>query len=116
MDKHIIEARIQAAIQPQLDECDRLLDYYTEGLPREAWRPIARDLGAPLDADEIGEAWSALVAGVRTAMHSIGTVIEYVGKTIADTFEPMVAWQDPTPQDWTASTSWPCDAKCSPAV
>lgn len=97
MNRNVIEARIQAAIQPQLDECDRLLDYYTEGLPRKAWRPIARDLGAPLDADEIGEAWSVLAAGLRAAMHSIGTFIEHFGKTIADAFEPVVAWQDAEP-------------------
>lgn len=39
-----VEARIQAAIQPQLARCDELLDYYTEGLPREVWGPIADDL------------------------------------------------------------------------
>lgn len=39
-----IETRIHAAIRPQLDECDRLLDYYTEGLPREVWLSIAEQL------------------------------------------------------------------------
>jgi hypothetical protein len=97
MDKHTIEARIQAAIKPQLDECDRLLDYYTEGLPREIWRPIARELGAAPDYDEIAEAWQALMTGVRSAMHNLGIVVENVGRTIADAFEPVVAWQDPEP-------------------
>lgn len=36
-----IEQRIHAAIRPQLDRADELLDYYTEGLPREVWEPIA---------------------------------------------------------------------------
>lgn len=97
MDKYIIEARIQAAIQPQLDRADELLDYYTEGLPREVWRPIARDLGAPLDADEIGDVWQGFMAGVRTAMHNLGTAVESAGRMIADAFEPVVAWQDPEP-------------------
>jgi len=39
-----IEQQIHDAIQPQLDECDRLLDYYTEGLPREVWQPLADEL------------------------------------------------------------------------
>jgi len=47
MNKAVIEERIHAAIRPQLDECDRLLDYYTEGLPREVWEPIAFQVGGP---------------------------------------------------------------------
>lgn len=41
MQKEIIEARIQRAIKPALDRADALLDYYTEGLPPKAWRPLA---------------------------------------------------------------------------
>ena len=41
MQKEIIEARIQRAIRPALDRADALLDYYTDGLPPEAWEPLA---------------------------------------------------------------------------
>ena len=44
MDTTTIETRIHAAIRPQLDRCDELLDYYTEGLPREVWQPLADEL------------------------------------------------------------------------
>jgi len=40
MNRTVIDERIHAAIRPQLDKCDRLLDHYTEGLPREVWGPI----------------------------------------------------------------------------
>ena len=36
-----IRRRIHDSIRPQLDECDRLLDYYTEGLPPNLWQPMA---------------------------------------------------------------------------
>ena len=41
MNRAGIEERIHAAIRPQLDECDRLLDHYTEGLPPNLWQPMA---------------------------------------------------------------------------
>lgn len=46
-----IEERVMAAIKPQLDRADELLDYYTEGLPREVWLPIAYKF-KPKTADE----------------------------------------------------------------
>lgn len=39
-----IQRRIHAAIRPQLDECDRLLDYYLQDAPPETWMPIADSL------------------------------------------------------------------------
>ena len=41
MDTTTIETRIHNAIRPQLDECDRLLDCYTEGLSPDLWQPMA---------------------------------------------------------------------------
>lgn len=37
----VIRLNVMHSISPQLDRCDELLDYYTEGLPREVWEPIA---------------------------------------------------------------------------
>lgn len=39
-----IETRIHAAIRPQLDQCDELLDHYLQDAPIEVWGPIARAL------------------------------------------------------------------------
>ena len=53
MDTTTIETRIHAAIRPQLDRCDELLDYYLKDAPPEVWEPIADSLkpvGA-IDAD-----------------------------------------------------------------
>lgn len=52
MRKQDIEQRVQASIQPALDFADARLDYYTDGLPREAWEPIAARL-APLTARQM---------------------------------------------------------------
>lgn len=46
MRREEIQQRVMTAIQPQLDRCDELLDYYTEGLPREVWEPIAFEAAA----------------------------------------------------------------------
>lgn len=97
MDKHTIEARIQAAIRPQLDQCDRLLDYYTEGLPREAWRPIALELGAAPDAIEVMHVWSSLGENLQLAIENIGAAVEATVEAVTSVFEPIVAWQDPKP-------------------
>ena len=44
MDTITIETRIHAAIRPQLDQCDELLDHYLKDAPIEVWGPIARTL------------------------------------------------------------------------
>lgn len=46
MNRAVIEERVHAAIRPQLDRADELLDYYTEGLPREVWEPILHRVAA----------------------------------------------------------------------
>lgn len=51
MSPEEIHNSIQASIRPQLDFADARLDYYTEGLPPEAWQPIARQLRPPLTPD-----------------------------------------------------------------
>lgn len=40
----VIRLNVMHSISQQLDRCDELLDYYTEGLPREVWSLIADDL------------------------------------------------------------------------
>lgn len=40
----VIRLNVMHSISQQLDRCDELLDYYTDGLPREVWGPIADDL------------------------------------------------------------------------
>ena len=42
MDTTTIETRIHAAIRPQLDKADALLDHYLQDAPIEVWGPIAR--------------------------------------------------------------------------
>ena len=43
-----IARRIHAAIRPQLDRCDALLDHYLQDAPREVWEPIMQQLtGTP---------------------------------------------------------------------
>jgi len=44
MDTTTIETRIHAAIRPQLDTADALLDHYLADAPAHVWEPIARQL------------------------------------------------------------------------
>lgn len=44
MDATTIETRIHAAIRPQLDTADELLDHYLADAPAHVWEPIARQL------------------------------------------------------------------------
>ena len=44
MNKAVIDERIYAAIRPQLDTADALLDHYLQDAPIEVWGPIARTL------------------------------------------------------------------------
>ena len=44
MNRAVIEERIHAAIRPQLDKADALLDHYLQDAPIEVWGPIARTL------------------------------------------------------------------------
>ena len=44
MNKAVIDERIHAAIRPQLDTADALLDHYLQDAPIEVWGPIARTL------------------------------------------------------------------------
>ena len=44
MDTTTIETRIHAAIRPQLDTADVLLDHYLADAPAHVWEPIARQL------------------------------------------------------------------------
>ena len=63
MNRAVIEERIQAAIRPQLDECDRLLDYYLKDAPPEVWEPIAFQVG--------GQHMKSLDAALEAFMHVI---------------------------------------------
>lgn len=80
MNRTVIEERIHAAIRPQLDECDRLLDYYTEGLPREVWEPIAAKF-KPKTATQI------LAEGFK----GLGAALEGIGKIASDVVEAINA-------------------------
>lgn len=40
MNKATIDERVHAAIRPQIDRCDALLDHYLQDAPREVWEPI----------------------------------------------------------------------------
>lgn len=46
LSKDAIEQRVHAAIRPQLDRCDELLDHYLQDAPREVWEPIAFKVAA----------------------------------------------------------------------
>lgn len=78
MNKAVIEERIHAAIRPQLDECDRLLDYYTEGLPREVWEPIAAKFKPKTASQILAEGFK----GIGAALEGIGELAAEVGEAI----------------------------------
>lgn len=76
MNRAVIEERVQAAIRPQLDECDRLLDHYTEGLPREVWEPIAAQF-RPKSATDL----------LRDGFKNVGAVFDALEKTVIAVFD-----------------------------
>ena len=81
MNRAVIEERIHAAIRPQLDECDRLLDYYTEGLPKEVWEQILHRVAT----DHYGHPpYPRIVGSVAETIHQIGAAVEYLAKKLKE--------------------------------
>lgn len=74
MNKATIDERVHAAIRPQLDQCDALLDHYLQDAPREVWEPIMEQITGskfnlpPLYTPGLSESLDKAVAAFNDAL------------------------------------------------
>ena len=81
MNRAVIEERIHAAIRPQLDRCDELLDYYLADAPPEVWEPIAFKVAA----DHYGTPpFPPIVGSFADAVDRMDTAIRHFAQLLHD--------------------------------
>lgn len=76
-----IEQQIMAAIRPQLDRADELLDHYLADAPREVWEPIAAQF-RPKSATDL----------LRDGFKNVGAVFDALEKTVIAAFDAITGF------------------------